>query len=157
MGFCGLEEDEKKAHELLEAAAKGGHAQAQLDLADWYKEGTVVSQNSKKAFKLYELASETGLNEATVELAICYSDGIGVEQNEKTAFKNRIKALEKGVHDWADEACAQVGHCLVNGDNSGLFEVLDEVHKKEKRYLWARLSQQERDQVAKLSEERNNG
>jgi hypothetical protein len=78
-------------------------------------------------------------------------------KNEKTAFKNRIKALEKGVHDWADEACAQVGHCLVNGDESGLFEILDEVHKKEKRYLWARLSQKERDEVAKATEARNNG
>lgn len=78
-------------------------------------------------------------------------------KNEKTAFKARIKGLEKGVHDWADEACAQVGHCLSNGDDSGLFEVIDEVHKKEKRYLWARLSQQERDQVTKALEGRNNG
>ena len=45
MGF--LEEDEPKALELLKAAAKGGYGQAQLDLAEWYKEGTVVSQTQE--------------------------------------------------------------------------------------------------------------
>lgn len=75
-------------------------------------------------------------------------------KNEKTAFKARIKALEKGIHDWADEAATQVSYCLREEDDSGVFEVIDEMHSKEKRFFWARLSPQERQQVTDLLETR---
>lgn len=75
-------------------------------------------------------------------------------KNEKTAFKARIKALEKSIHDWADEASTQVVHCLQNEDEAGVFEIVDEMHSKEKRFFWARLTPQERQQVTDLLETR---
>lgn len=75
-------------------------------------------------------------------------------KNEKTAFKAKIKALEKSIHDWADEASTQVVYCLQNEDEAGVFEVIDEMHSKEKRFFWARLSPQERQQVTDLLETR---
>ena len=95
-GLCGLEENEPKALELLTAASEGGYLEAQLRLAEWYKDGIVVSQDPKKAFQLYKSASDAGSNEAKVELAFCYADGFGIKQNKKTAFSLITDAAEGG-------------------------------------------------------------
>jgi len=96
----GVKQSSKKFVELLEMAAKRGHARSQYNLGGSYKQGTVgcggLTQSSKKASKYYKLAAEQGHATAQFHLGIMYANGEGIEQSYSKAREWWTKAAAQG-------------------------------------------------------------
>jgi len=76
--------------------AKGGHAEAQLNVAFMYNQGLGVPVDNVLAAQWYRKAAEQGLAEAQAQLGVVYSQGLGVARNYPEAFKWSAKAAEQG-------------------------------------------------------------
>lgn len=76
--------------------ARGGHAEAQLNVAFMYHQGLGVPVDHIVAAQWYLKAAEQGLAEAQAQLAVVYSQGLGVARNYAEAFKWSAKAAEQG-------------------------------------------------------------
>ena len=93
----GCEQDFNMYAYWLEQAAKGGHAEAQYQLAhDWYDNKLIAKRDPAKAAYWYEKAAEQGRREAQREIARCYFNGNGVSQDRGKALYWYEKAAEQG-------------------------------------------------------------
>lgn len=72
--------------EAIEAKAIDGDANAQFELALFYRDGVYGEQNLERAFQWCLKAAEQGLPEAQSELGGMYRDGTGVERDTREAF-----------------------------------------------------------------------
>jgi uncharacterized protein len=89
----GVPIDEKKAFQLLNAAAENGHDGAQLELADIYWDGrgadppwTVARQDYAEAAKWYLAAAKRGNSIAQEKIGLMYYRGLGVVQDFGQAY-----------------------------------------------------------------------
>ncbi|UZO01302.1 uncharacterized protein OCT59_012403 [Rhizophagus irregularis] len=82
----GVNEDKKKAFELMKGLAKKDDVNAQFKLGYYYNEGIGTEINKSKAFELYSIAAEKGIK-AQYNLAILYQYGEGINKDEKKAFE----------------------------------------------------------------------
>ncbi len=69
-GLEGVPKDQKKGYGYLLSSAKGGHIQAQYNLAASYKLGQGIPQNIEKALHWYLEAANNGLASAQLQSAI---------------------------------------------------------------------------------------
>jgi hypothetical protein len=94
----GVKQSDTKAIELLEMAAKRGHATAQYNLGVCYRQGTSgLSKSYKKAFEFYTLAANQGQSAAQASLGIMYANGDeGIEQSLTKARELFTKAAAQG-------------------------------------------------------------
>jgi uncharacterized protein len=76
--------------------AEQGHAKAQYNLGQMYRQGEGVLQDDKTAVKWYTLAAEQGVADAQYNLGVMYDNGLGVPQDYKTAVKWWTLAAEQG-------------------------------------------------------------
>ncbi len=85
----GVPIDEKKAFQLLNAAAEMGHDGAQLDLGNIYWDGkgnsdppwTAARQDYAKAAKWYLAAAKRGNSIAQEKIGLMYYRGLGIVQD----------------------------------------------------------------------------
>lgn len=73
--------------ESYQADAERGDAQAQLALAQMYKNGQGVPKNNELAFEWFLKAAEQGDAQAQYEVALMYKNGIGTPQNLELTFE----------------------------------------------------------------------
>lgn len=66
--------------------AEAGNRDAQLEVANWYLEGTGVAKNAERAAYWYRKAADAGDSHAQYMLAFRYKYGDGVEQSDHEAF-----------------------------------------------------------------------
>merc|ERR1712166_794186 len=72
----GVKQSDKKAIELYEMAAKRGHATAQYNLGQYYRQGMYgLTQSPKRAFEYYTLAANQGDADAQSNLGLMYAQG----------------------------------------------------------------------------------
>ena len=93
----GVKQSNKKAIELHEMAAKGGHASSQYSLGQFYRQGSHgLTQSSRRASEYYTLAAEQGYSDAQFNLAIMYENGNYVEQSDTRALELYEMAAKEG-------------------------------------------------------------
>jgi uncharacterized protein len=102
-----------RAAQLLEEAARLGHAKATYALATWHLFGKepFVRRDYDEAVRLLRLAAAAGVPDAMYDLAVCYEKGKGVAKDEREAFENYLRAA---IRDDA-KAIFAVGRCLFWG------------------------------------------
>lgn len=88
----------------MEQAANLGYANANKDLADYYRKGKHVQQNLKESIKYYQRAAELGNSEAQTIIGEVYSKGMveypvswidAVYWFEKSAQQGNLKAIHQ--------------------------------------------------------------
>lgn len=92
-------------------AARRGHAEAILHMAECYRTGRGLPPSRHEAVKLYRISAELGDPEAQFRLGICYERGIELPQSTPDAIHWYTKASEQ------DHAAAlnNLGGCLERG------------------------------------------
>ncbi|QSR87721.1 sel1 repeat family protein [Candidatus Methylacidiphilum infernorum] len=82
----------------LEQRARGGNAQAQLDLGDAYSRGQGVTKDLAQAVYWYRKAAEQGNVQAQYKLGFAYYWGVGGFQRILTRrFIDLEKQLSRGI------------------------------------------------------------
>jgi len=76
-------------------------------------------------------------------------------KGEKTAWKNLLRSVESEFHNRMSEYEAEIGSAVSECQDDALLELLDEIEAWEKPYIWARLSDEERQYVKHLKELEN--
>jgi Sel1 repeat len=66
--------------------AEAGNKDAQLEVADWYLQGSGVAKNAERAAYWFRKAADAGDSHAQYMLAFRYKFGDGVVQNDREAF-----------------------------------------------------------------------
>eukprot|EP00457_Paulinella_chromatophora_P005242 gb/GEZN01005256.1/.p1 GENE.gb/GEZN01005256.1/~~gb/GEZN01005256.1/.p1 ORF type:complete len:589 (-),score=120.54 gb/GEZN01005256.1/:64-1803(-) len=87
-GSADVTKDSSKAVELLQEAAKMGHAEAQFRLAICYRDGLGVTKNEEKTAQLWQQAADQKHAEAQANLGYFYSTGKG------GLTRDELKALQ---------------------------------------------------------------
>ncbi len=95
-GAKGLTADLPTAFKLYEAAAKGGHVEAQNALGQAYQNGVGVPVDLAKAAQWYRKAADAKLAAAENNLGIMYLNGKGITRDLKEAFKLFERAANQG-------------------------------------------------------------
>ena len=119
-GYVRYETDPTKAIELLESAALGGEALAQLELGKAYRDGKHVKKDYKIALQWFLKAANQGNADAMNQVGIRYASGQGTDVNKQEANKWYRKAALKG-HAWAQNNLAnnyKNGNGLTKSDAS---------------------------------------
>lgn len=101
-GTDGFEENPKVAVEWFKKAAEQGESEAQLRIAECYRDGIGVEQSHEEATIWFEKAAEAGNDESQVLLGNKYLKGLGVEQSKekaiywwkKAAYQRNLQAME---------------------------------------------------------------
>lgn len=83
----------------LEKKAKGGDAEAMIEVGDCYFKGAGVEKNAKKAKEWYEKAIKAGNTDAYTNIVACYQSWDGIEKNPKKAFKWIERGAKAGNAD----------------------------------------------------------
>jgi len=78
-----------------EDLAERGDANAQFEVALFYRDGLYVEQDDEMAFEWCLKSAEQGLAEAEAMLGDMYYDGIGVEQDYKESLRWYMRAAEQ--------------------------------------------------------------
>ncbi|MCK9707388.1 tetratricopeptide repeat protein [Pseudomonas syringae] len=89
MGRCTLNTQPENLPAALEAcqqAAKGGDAQAQYELGEFYYEGRNAPRDLSQALNYFEQASLQGHAQAQYQLGLMFSRGEGVQANNIQAY-----------------------------------------------------------------------
>jgi TPR repeat protein len=89
--------------ESIKQLAEKGNAEAQLKLAQMYKEGKGVAQNLQEAFNWARKSAEQGIAQAQFMLGQMYAAGKGVKKDAKEAAKWLQKAADQGLQAAKDE------------------------------------------------------
>lgn len=101
-GLClrdgtGVERDIARSKELFLLAAKGGHAEAQYALGEYYAKALYdTKQDYAEAMQWYTGAAESGHAGARYALGVCYERGVGTEKKLTKAVEWYEKAAEIG-------------------------------------------------------------
>ena len=101
----------KLAFEWFEKAARQGHAEAQTNIGECYKEGLGVERNTQQAFYWFNEAAKKGVARARYYMGECYENGEGI-------CKNFVKAEEyyrKAANQEYAEAQYRLGRCYELG------------------------------------------
>ena len=103
----------KKAKSIntILAAAKGGDANAQYDLATRYREANGVPEDLAESLHWYRKAAEAKHVPAMNDFGTMLRNGIGCKRNDAEAFKWYKKAAEAGQV----VACCNLAMCYVHG------------------------------------------
>lgn len=96
----------------LEQAANLGYADANKDLADYYRKGKHVQQNLKESIKYYRRAAELGNSEAQTIIGEVYSKGM-VEY--PVSWIDAVYWFEKSAQQGNLKAIRQLFFCYLNG------------------------------------------
>lgn len=88
--------NDKKAYELVMAAAIQGLVAAENCLGYMYVNGLGVTKNEIIAHEWYTKAANQGCASSSTQLGLMYLDGRGVEKSIKLACKNFTKAAQQG-------------------------------------------------------------
>lgn len=91
--------DESKAHfELayywLSKAHMAKHAAATLELAGYYRRGSVIEKDVVKSVSLVKQAAEWGNVQAMRDLSFIYANGMGIDENQDKADEWAEKAQQ---------------------------------------------------------------
>ncbi len=105
-------DSERKLFKETKARADKGDAAAQLQVGDFYFDGTGVTRDLRKGVKYHRKAAEQGLAAAQYQLALDYTLGDGVEADKTEAAVWFRKAAEQSHV----EAQVALGMCYVGGD-----------------------------------------
>ncbi len=92
----GVPHDESRAAELLAAAAEGGHADAQVLLADAYVDGLGVEREPAWATMWYGRAAAQGQAEGQYRLALAFVNGSGTDPDIVAAYRWLTVAADAG-------------------------------------------------------------
>lgn len=95
-GKGGLQKEEEKAIEQLEALAMNGHAPSQADLGLLYKSPTSSRHCPSLAFAYLTMAAQNGCPRGMVGLGDCYKAGCGVAADPAAALAQYRAAVERG-------------------------------------------------------------
>ncbi|WP_011582496.1 MULTISPECIES: tetratricopeptide repeat protein [Chelativorans] len=98
-GFAGKQEDEEKARQWLEKAARQNFETAQLDLGAWLIEGRGGTRNMEEGFRWLKRAAESGNAAAQNRLAKAYMAGLGTEPDSILAASWYMTARRAGLTD----------------------------------------------------------
>jgi uncharacterized protein len=104
-------------------AAEQGHATAQIDLGNMYRNGQGVAQDYAEAVRWYHRAAEQGNARAQAKLGLIYKQGHGVEQDYGETVKWYRRAAEQGHAD----VQSNLGTMYANGQ--GISQDYVEAHK----------------------------
>ncbi len=85
-----------KALRELKTLAEKGDLNAQIELANAYRQGIGVSQDYKKAVKWFTLAAQQGDAKAQYNLGVMHSFGLGVVPDYEPAVKWYTLAAQQG-------------------------------------------------------------
>ena len=96
----------------MERAAKGGHAEAQFNLAQMIVEDRPSFRGFAEALPFYRLAAEQGLPDAQYALATMLAEGNGVTVPAPTEAR---RWMERAAGNGFDTAQLELGIWLVNG------------------------------------------
>lgn len=96
----------------LEQAANLGYANANKDLADYYRKGKHVQQNLKESIKYYQRAAELGDSEAQAIIGEAYSKGI---EDYPISCSDAVYWFEKSALQGNLKAIRQLFFCYLNG------------------------------------------
>ncbi len=108
----------KKARFWYKKAANIGDGNAQLILANMYKDGEGGSANNSKAFNWYVKSAQQGNNEAKYYLGFMYLNGKGVTKNTNKAFSL--------VEEVATDDYPQAQYTLAQMHKQGLGAIKDD-------------------------------
>jgi TPR repeat protein len=103
--------DYSETAELLEEAAKLGHAAAAATMGVMYQEGQGVSKNHASALSFFTAAAVAGQPHAMGMVAKYYYEGLGTERNLTQAFHWYHEAALHGILD----ALFMLGMCYHQG------------------------------------------
>jgi hypothetical protein len=89
------------AFQWYEKSAKQGHAKAQFQLGQCYKDGEGVAKDRKKAFELFMQAAKQENADGEYAVGKAYFKGKGVDADKAQAKKWLLRAVknEKGGDD----------------------------------------------------------
>lgn len=107
----GIEQDEKKAIELLTSIGSDCKGEGLNSLAICHLMGWGVQKNANRAVKLLQSAIKQGSDFAAINLGYCYLFGIGVERDFESAYKHFIEARKIN----ATKLTWQTVFCMLNG------------------------------------------
>ena len=116
------------ALQIFTLLAEKGDLVAQLNLANLYREGKVVSKDYKAAVKWFNHSATQGTAVAQYHLGVAYSFGLGVVPDYEIALKWYVKSAEQG------NAFAQHHLSLLYYFGNGVPE------DKKYAYMWANLA-----------------
>lgn len=92
----GLRQDFPVAAEYLQKAAAKGDQDAQLLLAQMYREGAGFPKDAEKARREFQRLAEAGIVRAQLDLAAMYADGKDIKRDPQQALRWFKLAAEKG-------------------------------------------------------------
>lgn len=113
----GIEPDGQKAFTLRRKLAEMGHADQQINMGNYYREGDLVKRNPRVAFCWYMRAAKQGDWYGRLLVADCYFNGDGVKQDYKQAVKWYELAgtnPDKEILEW-NHAALQLAQCYMEG------------------------------------------
>ena len=96
----------------LEQAANLGYANANKDLADYYRKGKHVQRNLKESIKYYQRAAELGDSEAQAIIGEAYSKGI---EDYPISWSDAVYWFEKSAQQGNLKAIRQLFFCYLTG------------------------------------------
>lgn len=94
-----LNQDYKRALEILKPLAENGNSQAQITLGLMYDYGHGVEKNAATSIKWYRMAAEQGVPVVQHDIGVKYFQGQGVEQNYAEAAKWWEMSANAGIAD----------------------------------------------------------
>lgn len=97
---------------VIEKAAEGGSAEAQLDLALKLVSGSGIEKNPQKAFEWMMKSAEGGNTQAMYFVGDAYDRGVGVSRDSEKSISWMKRAAEGGDVDAQDH----LGHVYVQGE-----------------------------------------
>lgn len=74
----GVQQDDKKAYQLVDKAAQFGSNEAVVKLGKFLREGRGINADAVKAVKCFEVAEERNYAPGIVELGFMYERGKGI-------------------------------------------------------------------------------
>lgn len=113
----GIEPDGQKAFKLRRKLAEMGHADQQINMGNYYREGDLVRRNPRAAFCWYMRAAKQGDWYGQLLVADCFFEGDGVKQDYKEAVKWYELAdtnPDKEILEW-NHAALQLAQCYREG------------------------------------------
>ncbi len=90
----GVDQDWKKAIEMIQLSAANGNPDAQWELGTMYEFSNHVDQDSTKAFDYYRRSADAGNPIGLYMMAHCYQHGIAVEEDHAISDSLYAKSFE---------------------------------------------------------------
>ena len=113
----GIEPDGQKAFALRRKLAEMGHADQQINMGNYYREGDLVKRNPRVAFCWYMRAAKQGDWYGQLLVADCYFKGDGVKLDYKEAvkwYKQSAAHPDRSFFEW-NYAALQLAQCYREG------------------------------------------